>query len=286
VTHPVLDWTTAQLARGRKVAMATVLTASGSVPGKPGARLALTDLGDVFGTVGGAGLEMSVSEKLGILLQEKNGGHGGFVETFQLYKDAKGQAGTPLNSLCGGLATLSFEVIQPMPHILLCGGGHCGKAIADACELLDWKHSVFDVRSEFSNEEAYPNAVEWHNSSAEAFLAEEDSSSLARFSDILLLGHKWSVDEVLLKGMLTAQQKEANVWRSRIGVIGSKSKWKTFSESALKDGIDQKYLDEVDCPIGLNVGAETPAEIAIAVVGQLLARIKSQDPEESSWREA
>jgi xanthine dehydrogenase accessory factor len=52
------------------------------------------------------------------------------------------------------------------------------------------------------------------------------------------------------------------------------------------DGIEQQYLDQVDCPIGLNVGAETPAEIAVAVVGQLLARIKSQDPEEATWRDA
>ena len=264
--------------------MATVLTASGSVPGKPGARIALTDLGEVCGTVGGAGLEMKVSEKLGNLLQEKNGGHGGFVETFQLYKDAKGQAGTPLDSLCGGRATLSFEVIQPMPHILLCGGGHCGKAIADACELLDWKHSVFDVREEFASKELYPEAEEWNNCSASEFIENEDATSLARFSDILLLGHQWSVDEELLKGMLSAQQLSPENWRSRIGVIGSKSKWDAFSKSALEDGIEQKYLDEVDCPIGLNVGAETPAEIAIAVVGKLLARIKSQDPEESSWR--
>ena len=265
--------------------MATVLTASGSVPGKPGARIALTDLGEVCGTVGGAGLEMKVSEKLGNLLQEKNGGHGGFVETFQLYKDAKGQAGTPLDSLCGGRATLSFEVIQPMPHILLCGGGHCGKAIADACELLDWKHSVFDVREEFANKELYPEAEEWNNCSASEFIENEDATSLARFSDILLLGHQWSVDEELLKGMLSAQQLNPNNWRSRIGVIGSKSKWDAFSKSSLEDGIEQKYLDEVDCPIGLNVGAETPAEIAIAVIGQLIARKKSQNPEEPSWRE-
>ena len=285
VTHPVLDWTTAQLANGRKVAVATVLSAGGSVPGKPGARIALSDLGEIFGTVGGAGLELSVCEKLSTLLQEKGEEHGGYVETFQLHKDAKGQAGTPLDSLCGGRVTLSFEVIQPMPHILLCGGGHCGKAITEACELLDWKYSIFDVRSEFSDKKTYPNAEELHNSSAEDFLANEDSSSLARFSDVLLLGHQWSVDEVLLNGMLTKQQNDPNAWRSRIGVIGSKSKWNSFSESALGDGIEQQYLDGVDCPIGLNVGAETPAEIAIAVVGQLLSRIKSQDPEEPSWRE-
>ena len=125
-----------------------------------------------------------------------------------------------------------------------------------------------------------------HNSSASNFLTRKGASDLAQYSDILLLGHEWSVDEELLKGMLFAQQEGPDAWRSRIGVIGSKSKWEAFSKSALKSGIEQQYLDQVDCPIGLNVGAETPAEIAVAVVGQLLARIKSQDPEEATWRDA
>ena len=285
MTHTVLDWTTAQLANGRRVAVATVLSSGGSVPRKPGARLALSDIGEQFGTVGGGGLELTTSEKLSTLLQEKNGEQGGFVETFQLHTEAKGHAGTPLNSLCGGRVTLSFEVIQPMPHILLCGGGHCGKAIADACGLLNWKFSVFDVRNEYTDPEIFPNAVGLHNSSASNFLTGKSASELAKYSDILLLGHEWSVDEELLKGMLLAQQEDPSAWRSRIGVIGSKSKWEAFTKSALESGIEQQYLDQVDCPIGLNVGAETPAEIAVAVVGQLLARIKSQDPDEQTWRE-
>lgn len=266
--------------------MATVLSSGGSVPRKPGARLALSDLGELCGTVGGGGLELTTSEKLSTLLEEKNGEQGGFVETFQLHTEAKGHAGTPLNSLCGGRVTLSFEVIQPMPHILLCGGGHCGEAIANACELLDWKYSVFDVRNEYTDQKIYPNAVGLHNSSASNFLTGKGASELAQYSDILLLGHEWSVDEELLTGMLLSQQDNPDAWRSRIGVIGSKSKWEAFSKSALKVGIEQQYLDQVDCPIGLNVGAETPAEIAVAVVGQLLARIKSQDPEEATWRDA
>ena len=286
MTHPILTWATGQLAAGSQVAIATVLSASGSVPGKPGARLALSENGEKCGTVGGAGLELQVLDRLESMLQECDGNGGGDVETFQLHNEAKGQAGTPLNSLCGGRLTIAFEVIQPMPHILLCGGGHCGKAIADACELLNWKFSVFDVRSEYVDANTYPNAEALHHSSASTFLAGKDASDLARYSDILLLGHEWAVDEELLKGLLLAQQTAPENWRSRIGVIGSKSKWNAFAKSTLVDGIEQQYLDQVDCPIGLNIGAETPTEIAVAVVGQLLARIKSQDPEEATWRDA
>jgi len=285
VTHPILTWATERLSAGRQVAMATVLSASGSVPGKPGARIALTDRGEVSGTVGGAGLEMQVLERLQTMLNGMGGEPGGDVETFQLYRDAKGDAGVPLDSLCGGRVTVAFEVVHPMPHVLLCGGGHCAQAIASACDNLEWKHSVFDVRPDYCDGNSYPDATELHHSSAGSFIEGEDAGSLARFSDILLLGHDWAVDEELLLGLLNARQADPDSWRTRIGVIGSRSKWQAFCKSALGAGVEQAFLDDVDCPIGLNIGAESPAEIAVAVTAQLITRIKEQDPEDPSWRE-
>ena len=117
------------------------------------------------------------------------------------------------------------------------------------------------------------------------FLADEDAASLARFSDILLLGHDWVVDEELLLGLLKARQADPDSWGSRIGVIGSRSKWQAFCKAAEEQGIDAALLDEVDCPIGLNIGAESPAEIAVAVTAQLISRIKGQDPDQLNWRE-
>ena len=80
---------------------------------------------EVFGTVGGAGLELKVMNHLREILVSKEGR----IETYQLQKEASGKAGTPLNSLCGGILTVAMEVIEPMPHILLAGGGHCAQAI-------------------------------------------------------------------------------------------------------------------------------------------------------------
>ena len=84
----MLNWATANLAAGKQVAMATVLSASGSVPGKPGARIALTSDGEMYGTVGGAGLELQVVERLQTMLNGLGGHPGGGVETFQLQKEA------------------------------------------------------------------------------------------------------------------------------------------------------------------------------------------------------
>ncbi|HIL44301.1 MAG TPA: XdhC family protein, partial [Candidatus Poseidoniales archaeon] len=111
MTRAVLTWVLERLERGESVAMASVIEASGSVPGKPGSRLALTLSGARFGTIGGAGLELKVENALKRML---NGGRqevrekGGKVETFVLYKDAKGEEATPLDSLCGGRVTVAM----------------------------------------------------------------------------------------------------------------------------------------------------------------------------------
>ena len=213
VTKAVLTWVLDMLEGGQSVAMASVIEASGSVPGKPGARMAVTENGARFGTVGGAGLEMKVENALRSML---NGGRaevrqkGGKVETFVLYKDAKEQEATPLDSLCGGRVTVSMEVIDPVPHILIAGGGHVGRSVALVCDTLGWSHSVFDVREDYANEDIYPYASELHPISVNEFLQREDSDSLTRFSDILLLGHDWSVDQDMLLGLLEVGRFESS----------------------------------------------------------------------------
>ena len=263
MTARVLQWSLEQLALNRKVAIASVVDTAGSVPGKAGARLALTEL-EVVGTVGGAGLEMKVISRLQEIL-EKASKPCGEVVTYGLNKGAKGYEVQPLDSLCGGRVTVALEVLIPMPHILLMGGGHCAKAIAEACKPLDWKYSVQDSRAEFALLEG---ATETHHSCPKDFLMNENQESLSRFSDILLLGHDWKEDEERLLGLLFAG------YGGRLGVIGSKSKWKAFTTVALDAGISQSALDDVNCPIGLDIGAESPEEIAIAVLGEILAAHK------------
>ena len=275
MTQRVLEWTTARLREGEAVALASVITAQGSVPGKPGAHMAVTD-SEVYGTVGGAGLEMKVMNHLREILETGEGR----IETYQLQKEASGAAGTPLNSLCGGILTVSMEVIQPMPHILLAGGGHCAQAIADASAPLGWSVSVLDARPEYASDELWPDAEECIASEPGDFLARETTESLARFSHILLLGHDWAIDEALLIGLL-----ERAEGRPRIGCIGSKSKWKAFVKSALNSGITQDLLDTVICPIGVNIGAESPQEIAVAVLAQIIADVNGVAPAAASWSE-
>ena len=263
MTAKVLKWVLSQLNANQKVAIASVVETSGSVPGKVGAKLAISNSAK-FGTIGGAGLELIVTKKLESMLESASKPIGE-IETFGLNKGTKGYEVRPLDSLCGGRVTVAMEVMIPMPHILLMGGGHCAKAIAEACIPLDWNYSVQDSRAEFASLEG---SVETHHSCPSDFLEKESTQSLSRFTDILLLGHDWKEDEERLIGLLQLH------YDGRLGVIGSKSKWKAFTKKALDAGIAQESLDNVICPIGLDIGAESPEEIAIAVIAQIMKSFK------------
>ena len=271
MTVAVLNWAFKRVEAGERVAIASVVQASGSVPGKPGARLAISSSGEKFGTIGGAGLELKVEKELQeILLRDLSDlrKKGGKVESFLLNRDGKGKEASALDSLCGGQVKVAMEVITPRPHILIAGGGHVGLSIAKVCDSLEWLYSVFDVREEYCNRQRYPNAEGNFCSSVEEFLQKESSDSMTRFSDILLLSHDWSVDEEMLIGLLQLC-KEGR--RPRIGAIGSKKKWSAFEKKAIENGVEKRLIDSVRCPIGLDIGADTPEEIAIAVCAEVLS---------------
>ena len=284
-----LAWVVERLAERRRVVIASVIDTSGSVPGKVGAKLAIADGIDGFvGTVGGAGLEMKVIQRCNHILYEYLKPHGEVI-TYGLNKGAKGYEVQPLDSLCGGRVTLSIEVLIPTPHILMMGGGHCAKALANSIDSLNWKFSITDSRPEFCNQEVHPKASENICSSVSTFLSKESFQSMNRFSDILLLGHDWVEDQERLLGLLQlCQDNEASLDGNsfpRIGVIGSRSKWNSFSNSAQEQGIKTELLDLVICPIGLNIGAESPEEIAIAVTAQILSLNKGVSADDLNWRQ-
>jgi xanthine dehydrogenase accessory factor len=184
-------------------------------------------------------------------------------------------------------------VIIAMPHVLLMGAGHCAKALVNGFESLDWNYSIHDTRTDFVSSDEFVKSKELHCSSVKSFFSgnehkeAETKQSLSRFSDILLLGHDWAEDQERLINLLTILESKGEIdpnSKPRIGVIGSRSKWQSFESECLNAGISQQSLNEIQCPIGLNIGAETPEEIAIAVIGQILSAHKGVDNSQPTWR--
>lgn len=287
MTAAVLRWALDCLELQKVTVIATVIDTSGSVPGKTGARIAMSDLGENWvGTIGGAGLELKVLNRCRELIRNFSKTYGE-IQTFGLNKSAKGYEVQPLDSLCGGRVTLSIEVMIPMPHILLIGGGHCALALSKSIELLGWKYSVHDTREDFCNSDLFPSAESLYHSSVTEFLAEMNND-LSKYSDILLLGHDWNEDQQRLLGILEKFAHLEEISSSnpspRVGVIGSRSKWQSFEKQGLEKGIQKEILDAVICPIGLNIGAESPEEIAVAVLAQVMSFYKQVEPSEPNWR--
>ncbi|MBI2077144.1 MAG: XdhC family protein [Euryarchaeota archaeon] len=242
--------------RRRPFAVCTVVETEGSVPGKLGSTMVVTEDGTARGTVGGAGLEDKVKAAA---LEALRSGQGG-VRHFDLAKWKPGG----LNSICGGSVDVSVLVHRPLPHLLLFGGGHCGKALSDIAPTLDWDVTLVDARAEYANRERFPNAVAAVAAPPAAWAKEAD---LSDYSHAYLLGHSWELDVEILAALLPR-------FPGFVGAIGSAAKRHHIESELRKRGIPDRHIDRIVCPIGAPVGAESPEEIAVAVAAEIVGTLK------------
>jgi xanthine dehydrogenase accessory factor len=241
---------------GRAFAVATVAEATGSVPGKAGSKMIVLPDGTQFGTVGGAGLEQKVKALCLAAIGKKKGGLVSF--DLQYYKEGA------LDSLCGGSVQVFVEYLAPVPHLLIAGGGHCGLEISKLCDQLGYFHSVLDDRAEFASGERFPNARRTVRALPADFFAAED---LSPYSHVVLVGWSHKIDTDLLFHLV---QKFPG-W---IGVISSKSKRREMFLRLKARGIAEEALARVVAPVGLPIGAESPAEIAVSILAQVIASLR------------
>ena len=241
---------------GGPFAVATVADAKGSVPGKPGSKMILLPDGTQFGTVGGAGLEEKVKGLCRKALEEKKGGLASF--DLMYYKEGA------LDSLCGGSVQVMVEFVAPVPHVLVAGGGHCGLEVARLLDQVGYFHSVLDDRAEFVSRDRFPNARRTIHATPEEFFKRGD---LSAYSHVLLVGWSHKIDTDLLFHL-------APTFPRWIGVISSKTKRLEMFRRLKARGIAEEELERIVAPVGLAIGAETPAEIAVSIVGQIIATVR------------
>lgn len=251
---PLLREAASLAERGVACALATVVAATGSVPGKAGATMLVTVDGTSRGTVGGAGLEERVKKLCIDALQRGEGG----VHRF----DLANWKPDGLDSVCGGTVDVAIHLVRPTPHLLLVGGGHCAQALARVCDVLEWGYTVVDSRAGFATSDLFPRARAVVQDAPAAWLAREEELA---FSHAYIMGHSHHEDGDALCALL------ARGFPGVIGVIGSRAKMRTFAQRASEQGLS---TERVRSPIGLDVGSETPAEIAVAVAAEVIRDVK------------
>jgi xanthine dehydrogenase accessory factor len=237
---------------GEEAALVTIVSATGSTPREEGTKMLVKPDGTIAGTIGGGSLEAQVIEEaVGVIKQGK-------PKHLHMSLTAKeaGEAGM----ICGGDLEVFIEPILTTPTMYIFGGGHISLSLARIAKLIGFKIVVIDDRTEYANAERFPEA--------EMVLAEDFAKAFSKLkidktSYIVIVTRGHQNDELVLEWAISTPAKY-------IGMIGSKTKVKTTYSHLLAKGVSQKTLDSVHSPIGLAIDAQTPEEIAVSILAEII----------------
>jgi xanthine dehydrogenase accessory factor len=240
---------------GRPVAVATVAATKGSAPREGGARMLVFPDGSIEGTVGGGILEKRVIEEA---LAMMHGGAASRLMHFSLTKDGVGAA-------CGGEADVLVEVFMKRRKILVVGAGHVGVAVARVAAEAGFFVTVVEDRPEPVGAGKLPPGFRMLAVRPDdpAILGEVDDSTAVV---IVTRGHELDHEALRLLASSPAFY---------VGMIGSRKKTAAVLAKLREEGVAEKMLERVFSPIGLDIGAETPGEIAVAIVSEIIAVLRS-----------
>jgi xanthine dehydrogenase accessory factor len=240
------------MGRGEPVALATVVRVEGSTPREVGAKMVVYADGRIAGTVGGGKLEASVIEAATKAIADG-------TPRMMYFELQDLEAGDP--GICGGTAEVFIDVTVPRPTLLLVGAGHVAMPVAEIGHMAGFRVVVLDDRSDMANAERFPHT-------AERIVADivETLHDYAFAPDtyIVIVTRGHALDEKALREVI-------DVPVAYVGMIGSRRKVRVIFDHLRADGIDEALIERVRAPIGLDIGSETPAEIAVSIVAQLIA---------------
>ena len=163
--------------------------------------------------------------------------------------------------VCGGTVEIFVEPVLPEPKVILMGAGHIGQAIAEAAHRVGFQIAVLDDRESFANRKRFPHAEEILVGPFESGL---DPSIVTENSFVLVVtrGHRY--DQLALEAAIQTRARY-------VGLVGSRRKVQLIVENLLAKGVSAEAFDKVYSPIGIEIGSETPEEIAISVLAELIA---------------
>lgn len=242
----------ARLVRAQeRAAYCVIVSATGSTPRQAGSKMIVYPDGRIMGTIGGGEMEHRVVEEALLAIEA------GQPRTVS-YAMSDPDRGDP--GVCGGQLEVYVEPILPSPTVVVIGAGHVGKAVVELAKWLGFSVVVSDDRPDFSSKEQVPDADVHHTGTMETIAKEFNIHQQMYF---VLTTRNVEVDAAGLPVLLKTPA-------AFIGVIGSRRRWETTRKLLFEQGIAAEEIDRVYSPVGLELNAETPEEIAVSIMAQII----------------
>jgi xanthine dehydrogenase accessory factor len=238
---------------GRKAALATIIQVQGSIPSYESSKILIRDDGSIVGTVGGGCVEAEVwSVAQDVMREEK---------PRRLHFNLNQNPDYDQGLVCGGSLDIFVEPILATPTLVLFGGGHVSLYVSKVANLAGFETVIVDDRQAFANKERFPEAAETHAGPWEESFPQ---LKINEFTYIVIAtrGHKG--DLACLRWAITTPARY-------VGMVGSKRKLIEFFKVLESEGVPPERLESVRSPVGLDIGALTPQEIAVSVVAEMIA---------------
>ncbi len=237
--------------QGEDIALATVVRTQGSVPRHEGSKLVVWPNGDIVGTVGGGMLESQVIEAARQVISEAQPR----LLNFRLSNPEEGDVG-----ICGGTIDVFIEPILPPPTVIVVGCGHVGKEVAALAKWVGFRVLVTDDRADLCSEANIPGMDGYIVAPASELT---DHVTITSQTYIAAMTRGQPIDLALLPALVKSPARY-------IGVIGSRRRWTLTAEALREQGLTDEDLSRVYAPVGLELQAETPREIAVSVVAEII----------------
>lgn len=238
---------------GRRGAVATIVNVRGSIPSFRTAKMLVRDDGSIVGTIGGGCVEADVWQAAREVMESEKPR----TLTFDLNQDPKYDTGL----VCGGTLEVFVEPVLPPAILYLFGAGHVSSSLCKVASVAGFEPVVIDDRSSYATTERFPAAREIHALDFDQAMQKLEPSE-ASYIVIVTRGHR---DDMRI--LRWAVQSRARY----VGMIGSKRKVIGIFKTLQAEGIPVSLFDRVHAPIGLDIGAVTPDEIAVAITAELIA---------------
>jgi xanthine dehydrogenase accessory factor len=241
------------LERGEAAALVTIVAAHGSTPQRVGAKMLVFADGRTVGTIGGGCYEHDAFGKAREAIVTRRPQ----VVHYELSDDFAQETGL----ICGGQMDVYIEPIEPSPELYIIGAGHVGYHLARVAHEVGFRVHVVDDREKFANRERFPAAAEVIAADISAWLAAAQLPPHA-YAVIVTRGH--TNDLEALRALAPRELRY-------LGLIGSRAKVARIYDALTADRMPAEYLKRVHAPIGLDIGAVTPQEIAVSILAELIA---------------